>query len=71
MSTNDLTRQGVRNLDGKPRNGRRAPASATCFHDWRHARDCIGCDADPLDDYAGRVVHEEACSKCPARRQSP
>ena len=38
-----LTRQGLRNLDIKPRNGKR-PSEENCVHRWEHDPDCP-CDS--------------------------
>jgi hypothetical protein len=62
------TKQGIRNLDGPPKNARTTPPEAGCFHVWRHSPGCSGCDVAYL--YAQSEFHscEYYCVKCPARK---
>lgn len=57
-----LTKQGVRDL-GKPA-APRIPKTATCFHDWTHIRDCIGCWAQDFYPGGENAKCEERCRKC-------
>ena len=67
MESNNLTRQGVRNLNGPQRNARMVSTMATCFHDWTHDPDCA-CDMAIYTDDDFRFKCSEVCRKCPARR---
>jgi hypothetical protein len=57
-----LSKQGVRILD-TPKNARKRTEQDTCFHDYRHAKGCLGCWAR---DFRGieSVPCEEICPKC-------
>ena len=52
-----LTKQGVRNLDGKQENRRTRNAQETCFHEWEHADSC------PCWLYDVTVCRE-SCRRC-------
>jgi len=59
-----LTRQGVRNLDIKPRNGKR-PSSEHCVHRWEHDPDCP-CDSNAF--FQGLDECMNICRRCGAVR---
>lgn len=61
-ATSKLTKQGVRDL-GRPV-VKRIPKEATCFHDWHHLRDCIGCWGRDLGGHEDYPKCEERCRKC-------
>lgn len=60
MPDSPLTKQGVRDLDVKQRNGRkRDDRQAVCFHEWEHSKECL-CHLAYPDKYACLFV----CRRC-------
>jgi hypothetical protein len=60
-----LTRQGVRDLNGPPKNQRERPETVTCFHEFDHDRECVGCWAENFGGYSlGQATHDEICRRC-------
>lgn len=58
-----VTKQGIRDLNGKQRNGRVADKTMSCFHTFEHSRyGCPGC----LSGHLTRCI--ELCSKCGWKR---
>jgi hypothetical protein len=59
-----FTRQGVRNLDTRPRNGKR-PTSEHCVHRWEHDPECP-CKSAAFGDFGGACY--QFCPRCGAVR---
>jgi len=58
-----LTKQGVRNLNDPQRNSRKVTKVETCFHEWEHERECVGCWAEQFGGYE-HADHHEVCRRC-------
>lgn len=63
-----LTRQGVRDLDGKQRNRRRVPRRAYCLHAWAHDDRRCRCDGAWTWIFGVATACRETCQKCGATR---
>ncbi len=58
MNYMKLTRQGVRDLNDKPSNRRRASQRRLCFHEWEHEWKCVNCR------FSTGVACEQYCRRC-------
>ncbi len=58
-----LTKQGVRDLNGFQKNGRRTPDTQVCPHDYDHDPECTGCYAQQLGA-APHASHRYVCKLC-------
>ena len=65
-----LTKQGVRDLNTKPINGKkqRSECIGGDKHDWMHDFDCTGCWASKYSLEEGPFSCTERCRRCGATR---
>lgn len=58
-----VTKQGIRDLNDKPKNERQYSGNNSCFHQWQHYKYCDNCRDYTLDSNDNHPCLRQ-CQKC-------